>query len=244
MSAIINTEIMNSINKIATYIVIASFMLSITIFFVTTNVRIAFNSTYWYEYGFERHDVSYRTSLSQSQLSQVAKVTANYFNTKDEYLKINVNITGEVRELFNENEQIHMKDVKDLVNKVYTTQMLSGIYILLYILFVFTIAKGRKAVDILNKLIYSGLLTMFIILLIGCAAILSFEYMFEQFHVLSFNNELWKLDPRHNYLTRLFTQGFFFESTLLIGTLSLIQSTGLIIVSLVCKAYYKKAIDS
>ena len=42
-------------------------------------------------------------------------------------------------------------------------------------------------------------------------------YEFRYFHLISFTNDLWILDPRRDYLIMMFPQGFFFDSTMFIA---------------------------
>ncbi len=42
-----------------------------------------------------------------------------------------------------------------------------------------------------------------------------------QFHLLSFTNDLWQLDPRRDYLIMMYPQGFFRDATIAIGGLTL-----------------------
>jgi uncharacterized membrane protein len=51
-----------------------------------------------------------------------------------------------------------------------------------------------------------------------------FEQLFDQFHFLSFASGTWTFDPRSNYLTRLFTEGFFMRVTLFIAVSVIAQA--------------------
>jgi integral membrane protein (TIGR01906 family) len=43
---------------------------------------------------------------------------------------------------------------------------------------------------------------------------LDFDRFFLQFHLISFANDLWQLDPTKDYLIMLFPQGFWYDATL------------------------------
>ncbi len=224
-------------NKIISSVGMLVFIIAGTVFLITTNVRIAFNSVAWYETGFERYNVSYTTGLNSIQLSRIARDVSSYFNNDQDYLDVKVQMQNGMKELFNQNEKIHMKDVKLLVKKVYQLQVWSGVYVVIYSLVLFTIYRNTNPKRLLNHIIYSAVFTSSLVILIGLAASISFSYLFEQFHVLSFDNDLWQLDPRYNLLTRLFTEGFFFESTMLIGISSVAQSIILILASALGKRH-------
>ena len=69
-----------------------------------------------------------------------------------------------------------------------------------------------------------SLLTVGMVAATGLVSLVGFDFLFEQFHVISFSNDLWMLDPRENYLTRLFTQGFFLEATIFVAAGVILQA--------------------
>ena len=52
-------------------------------------------------------------------------------------------------------------------------------------------------------------------LALGLGILLNFDQLFLQFHLFSFSNEYWQLDPTRDYLIMLFPQGFFFDAATL-----------------------------
>jgi integral membrane protein (TIGR01906 family) len=52
-------------------------------------------------------------------------------------------------------------------------------------------------------------------LALGLWALVDFGQLLLQFHLLSFANEFWQLDPTHDYLIMLFPEGFFYDATLI-----------------------------
>ena len=200
------------------------FILAIPTFLVATNVRLAFNSVQLYTYGFERYNVTRTTGLDSSQLMAVAVEFRDYFNTPDEFLDINVVLGGEERPLFNQNELIHMRDVKGLVRGVYTVQQITGLYIVGYLAIVLAVSRGRSLHKVAGLVMAGSLLTIAMVGALGVGSLVGFDFLFEQFHVISFSNELWRLDPRENYLTRLFTQGFFLDATMFVAAGVILQA--------------------
>ena len=51
-------------------------------------------------------------------------------------------------------------------------------------------------------------------LAMGLGTLLNFDQLFLQFHLFSFTNELWQLDPTKDYLIMLFPQGFFYDAAI------------------------------
>ena len=56
-----------------------------------------------------------------------------------------------------------------------------------------------------------------------------FDRLFIAFHLISFSNDLWQLDPSRHMLIAMFPQNFFFDATLIVAVLTVIESVILIV---------------
>ena len=55
---------------------------------------------------------------------------------------------------------------------------------------------------------------IFVLLALGAGTLLGFDQLFLQFHLISFTNELWQLDPARDYLIMLFPRNFWYDATI------------------------------
>ncbi len=60
-------------------------------------------------------------------------------------------------------------------------------------------------------------MTLALMLALGLGTLLGFDQLFLQFHLLSFANDFWQLDPTRDYLVMLFPQGFWYDATLFVA---------------------------
>ena len=100
-------------------------ILSIPVLLLSASLAWGFNSHWLYNYGFERYGVSQSTGLSMSELNKTADALINYFNSSDEFIHINVTVNGQTFGLFTLEEQMHFRDVKQLVRLDYTVFFVS-----------------------------------------------------------------------------------------------------------------------
>ena len=100
-------------------------------------------------------------------------------------------------ENYTEKEILHLKDVKILINKI-----LMFFYILL-MTFIFLLVRYYK--EFPNILVLSSLITISVVIILF---LLNFSNLFYRFHLISFNNYLWLLDPETT-LIKLFPEIFF-----------------------------------
>ncbi|MDP6494867.1 MAG: DUF1461 domain-containing protein [Dehalococcoidia bacterium] len=203
---------------------VVAFILAIPTFLVTSNVRLAFDSPSLYRYGFEQYNVVGTTGLSMGQLMVVAQDLIDYFNSSQELLDVKVSFDGEQRELFNEREVLHMRDVKGMVVEVHRLQEEVGAYIVGYIVIVLLATRGKRARDLTGRVLLGSFVTVGLLAVGGLTSLVGFEQLFDQFHFLSFASGTWTFDPRSNYLTRLFTEGFFMRVTLFIAVSVIAQA--------------------
>jgi len=187
--------------------------------FFTFSVTIAFNSQWVYSYGFEKYDIPGTTGLEKAELEKASRQMIEYFNSDEEFIFIEA-IKDEVAfELFNEREVAHLKDVKGLVLLCYNVLLCSGLYILLFTALLL-VRQTRQWAGLPRAVIMGSLLTLAIIAGLGIIALIDFRWFFWQFHLISFANDLWLLDPATDYLIMMFPQGFWLDATVLVAGLS------------------------
>ena len=63
---------------------------------------------------------------------------------------------------------------------------------------------------------WGGWATVALLVVVGLAMTVGFDRLFLAFHLISFTNDLWQLDPRRDYLIAMFPEAFFFTATVLI----------------------------
>jgi integral membrane protein (TIGR01906 family) len=191
------------------------FMLCLPVLLLTANIAATVNSTWLYQCGFQRHDVSQNTGIAEEELHRIASGLTGYFNSGEEYIIINVEKDGEPSPLFNKQEVAHLKDVKGLIRLNYTVLLWTFVYSLVYAITALLWQRRRHWRQLAQGLVGGGGITLALMLALGLGTLLGFEQLFLQFHLLSFANDLWQLDPTRDYLIMLFPEGFWFDTFLL-----------------------------
>jgi integral membrane protein (TIGR01906 family) len=187
------------------------FVVCLPLLLLLGSISAAANSQWLYERGFEKYEISARTGLAPEELEKVAAGLIAYWNSGDEFISLTVTRDGRPFEVFNEREVAHLRDVKDLFRLGY--EVLAGT--LAYAL-AFTMAslfwwRDRRRLG--WGLLGGGALTLALMLALGLLVLFDFEGFFLQFHLLSFANDFWQLDPSRDYLIMLFPEGFWYDVT-------------------------------
>ncbi len=193
------------------------FILAIPVFLLTGSIAVAFNSQWLYEYGFEKYDVAETTGLSKPELQKAAAGLIRYFNSGDEYISLTVVKNNQPMVLFNQREIIHLKDVKGLVRLDYKALYVSGAYSAFFVLVLLLWRGSQQRRNLAWATLGGSFFTLGLIGVLGLMALVDFNTFFVQFHLLSFSNDFWLLDPSTDYLIMLFPEGFWHDATFIIA---------------------------
>ncbi|HLH21143.1 MAG TPA: TIGR01906 family membrane protein [Chloroflexota bacterium] len=200
---------------------------------VAANVRAVTLDRSFYLTEFARYDRGAFVGLAPDELRLVADAFIAYFQGPPSRLDVRLPRGGTLQPLFNERELAHMEDVQALMHLVFRVQALAFAYVALYALG--GLAWGRRAFLPLaaKVLVAGGVLTLGIIGVLGALAATDFSDLFLEFHLLSFSNDLWLLDPRTDNLIRLFPQEFFLDAAMRVVVFTVVEALALAVVGLV-----------
>ena len=218
---------MNRLAWIPTFL----FIFAVPLFLVTASVAWAFNDPGVYNRGFQKYRISLTSGITEEDLRQVGGQIRHYFNSTDEPLLVNTQVYGEDRELFNQREVQHMRDVKRLVWWVYAAAIVSGIYLLAATAWGAAVYQ-RGFLDVLAQRVIRGVALMVVLVVfVGVFALAGFDTLFLRFHQLAFANDLWQLNPRRDYLLIIFPQGFWFDATMRVVALTVAGAVALTLIA-------------
>ena len=206
-------------------------VVSIPLFLISASVAWAVNDPGLYRRGFEKYNIAVYSGITEEDLIRVGADLRRYFNSSEEPLRVIVPVYGMGRELYNEREVHHMRDVKGLVRGVYWVAALTLAFLLAvkgggYYLWRWAFARQMARLGL-----YGGLLTLGLVLAVGLFALVGFDALFLLFHQISFTNDLWQLDPRTDYLLIMFPQGFWFDATMRVAQTTIAGAVLLVAVS-------------
>ena len=196
------------------------FVAAVPAFLIASNVRWVINAPILYSYGFDKYEIVDRTGIERDQLLSAGQQIRDYFNNGEEFLSVSVVQRGIVQNLYNSREVLHMRDVKGLVKGVYLVQELTAAYLVGFAVVGLLIWRRRFLSSLGRYAALGGAVTLGLVVLVGLASLVGFDRLFLAFHVVSFSNDLWQLDPRTDYLLAMFPEGFFFDATLWITGLT------------------------
>jgi len=164
-----------------------------------------------YENGFSKYNISWVTGINPEQLHQAAGALIDYFKKLRDTPQIRVTIKGKELNLYSEKELLHLKDVRDIIDMFRTILIVSAVLLL---------SSGalllyqKRYVELLTGLKIGCVLTFTGISIIVLWSLVDFDSLFYLFHIVSFSNNLWLLDPQKDYLIMMFPEGFFNDAAI------------------------------
>jgi integral membrane protein (TIGR01906 family) len=188
-------------------------VLAIPILIVSMAVNLYAGSVNLYLGGFAKYHISAATGISNPQLKDVALGMVDYFAGKVQSPQVEVDINGIKRPVYSQKELIHLEDVRKIIDIFKMLSVLSLVLFLvmgLYMYFKFGFSQLLKSLQV------GAVVTVVSLSFVMLWALIDFNSIFYFFHILSFSNDLWLLDPATDYLIMMFPAGFFFDSAVLI----------------------------
>ena len=162
-----------------------------------------------YAYEYRRDDQADKIGMSDEDLILSTNALLDYIRDERSDIVQIVTVNGYKREVFNERETLHMKDVKALYQHAIQARNLILIVAVGLALMTYFIDRKHFVVHIKNGFL-SGLLCILItIAFIAVWAIADFDRFWIQFHYLFFDNDLFFLDPNTSIMINMFPSAFF-----------------------------------
>ena len=195
------------IRSVAYYLLVCC----VPLFLIASTIRWGVNEIRLYEYGVDTYQIDRQTGIAKPELMKVYQQLTDYYNSKVNTAQVIVLLrSGEKLTIFSEKELVHLKDVKGLMQLDYTVQVVAfvsmGVCVLLLLLWL-----RNNWRTMVRGLLWGSLVTLGFMVLLALFSIFGFEQLFILFHLVSFTNEFWILDPNRDYLIMLFPGGFFYD---------------------------------
>lgn len=136
---------------------------------------------------------------------------------------------GDGTRVYNEREVRHLRDVRVLVRQVTIAHIVGGLILLLGVGYLVWSGRSQAAAGALT--IGAGL-TVGLTVFIGVVAALMFQFFFVRFHLIFFEGGTWMF-PSTDTLIQIFPEKFWFDASLLIVLLTLVEAVVVGVVALV-----------
>lgn len=152
--------------------------------------------------------VSEHIGISDEDLKELTRFTLDYLNDEDASLDLKMNIKGELREVFSDDEKLHMVDVRKLnLNSIKVDYICIFIFVLILL---YSLIYIRDINLLFSSYKYALIFFLIIFSFLAIWIFLDFDSFWTSFHHLFFSgNELWLLDLDKDVLIMIVPPEFF-----------------------------------
>ena len=183
------------------FLIILGIALPITIFLATVEM-VSFDEKY-FEKTYIENDVVSDTKLGKDELMKVTNELLAYLKGKNNKLYL--------QKYFNENEILHLEDVRYLFKVGFLIKNVSLFLLLSSIIYL--IYRDPIEISIIVKSVNKSALISFIVLGICLTlSLIDFNKNFTYFHLILFDNDLWLLDPNTDLMIQMMPETFFISA--------------------------------
>ena len=175
----------------------------------------------FYKKEYEKYRVTDDLNMKLDNVMAVTEHMMAYLIGKEEKLSIVTDVDGEHQDFFNEQDRLHLADVRNLF--LGGLKLRNYAVILATILMIVLMAKKAD----FRRLVPQGYLQALFVYLIlaailGVAMSIDFTSCFTLFHKLFFTNNLWIFDPETDYMIRMLPEGFFSDMVIRVGVIFIV----------------------
>ncbi len=193
----------------------------LVVLFVTAFEIACYSDYVFYEKEYVKYHVNNEDSIVNMDMSELMDVTVemmSYLRGGREDLVVYATIDGEEKLFFNEIDQSHMKDVRDLflLGLLWRKCAIAVLFVSILLLFVLNGAEGG-ILRLCNGILWSLAALFAVGAAIAGAAVVNFTAVFYAMHRMLFDNDNWLLDPSISRLINILPEGFFVDMGIRIG---------------------------
>lgn len=221
--------------------VAAMFLLVLALLITSFQIAIYGDPDYaFYEREYEKYDVTDSLGMEMEDVMDVTEKMMDYLIGERPELSVITEVEGQTQDFFNEQDRLHMADVKNLFLGGLSLRwwLLGGAAVLIILL---VILKGDWK-RILPKAYFIALgIFLALTVVLGLLIASDFTKYFTIFHEIFFTNDLWLFDPATDYMIRMLPEGFFYDMVMRIGGVFIGSLLILLIVFLVWQRFLGKA---
>ncbi len=189
--------------------VLAMFLLVISLLLCSFQIAIYGDAKYgFYEKEYVKYEVTESLNMELSDVMSVTEYMMDYLIGREDVLSIETDVAGKKQDFFNEQDRLHMADVKGLF---LGGLRLRNVLLLAAVLLIGLLAACKVNLGKILPKAYGTAMAVFgaALVFLGIAVAVDFTRCFRLFHEMFFTNDLWIFDESTDYMIRMLPEGFF-----------------------------------
>lgn len=170
----------------------------------------------FYEREYRKYNVMDSLDMEIEDVMEVTDYMMDYLIGREEELSIVTEVEGRRQDFFNEQDRLHMADVRNLF---LGGLKLKNICTVIAVLLTAGLILGKEDWKRVLPRAYTRAVVVLlaVIVFLAIAFTIDFTRCFTIFHQIFFTNDLWMFNPSEDYMIRMLPEGFFSDMVIRIG---------------------------
>ena len=184
--------------------------LSFLVIFMWSVIGVSQNRSF-YDRQYQLNGTAEHIGIRHQDLMSVTDNLICYMTNQRPDLEMQYGVKGEIREIFDQREKLHMIDVRNLYMGVIYVASAITLAIAAGLTYLIKTDGWKTARTTLNrKYLWSAIGLVIFCLVFGILIATNFQWFWTHFHYVFFTNDLWLLDPRISIMINMFPLNFFY----------------------------------
>ncbi len=206
--------------RVSSMLVLGTLVMGLCGFNVLLSIQLVALNANFYVSSWSDLGIATTVGISERDLATVGEHLLAYFTGSVSTPQVEVEIDGTVMPIFKEHELQHLEDVHGLFHMGISAKYACEALIVIGVL-IATFRKESTTQKLQKALRLSCAILCVFVILIAAGAVFDFSKWWTTFHLVTFSNDLWLLDPQSDRLIQIFPEQFFYKAVTRIFIISL-----------------------
>lgn len=186
---------------------VASFLFIVSILF--TLLQFSINDRSWFEREYQKLDLESSISIPNDEITDALMRLVDYMEGRVDSIQLIVRENGLFVDMYNEREMAHMVDVRALYQAWRGVRTWGAAVAFALIFGAFFLNKKEIWSNFSRGFLQASAVFFLLVALIGAFALIDFTVLWNGFHYLFFDNDLWLLSPARDRMIRICPERLF-----------------------------------
>lgn len=190
-----------------------SILASISMLYLLLFISIRVNSFHlpFYKQQFQKLQIAEKANTTNDDLMKATSVLLRYIQNEQETIDVKITRNNTLQDAFHEREIEHMKDVKHLYALLLNGSKYAISFLFCFIVYLLKKCTKEKIALFAYSFFQTSLCLFFIVVFLSMWLCIDFASLWEYLHRVFFQNLLYIMNPKTDFMILMFPEPLFFQ---------------------------------
>ena len=201
-----------------------------------TSLQLCLNDEGWFRQEYQKLSLESRIGIPAEDITRALMQLVYYMEGEAEGIQLSVTENGQTVEMYNEQEILHMEDVRELYQAFRTARNLCCILALILLALSALLMRGQALRTFSEGFLSAAKALAILFVALGIWVVADFSSFWTQFHRLFFDNDLWIMSYAECRMIRICPQQLFYDIVVRFALMFLIPTAVLLLLAILFRA--------